>query len=244
MMRIRSLKTRCLTTALLTAGLFSTSAVAAPITFTASAGSRSASATFQTSGTDLIITLENTSTFDVLVPDQILTALFFDISGPPLAFTPVSASLPSGSTVWFGATDPGGVVGGEWAYRSGLSGPLGTSYGISSAGLDRFGPGDRFPGSNLQGPTSPNGLQYGITSIGDDPATGNTPVTGTNALIYHSVEFRLSGVPVGFAPEAVIGNVVFQYGTSLSEPFIPEPASILLVVPAAFRLMRRRTIRG
>lgn len=241
---LQSTKTRIGLVATLGLGLIETAAYAAPITFTASSGPRAASATFRTSGTDLIITLENTSTADVLVPDQILTALFFDVTGGSLALAPVNAVLPGGSTVWFGGTDSGGVVGGEWAYRSGLSGPLGTNYGISSSGLDLFGPGDRFPGSNLQGPASPNGLQYGITSFGDDPTTGNTPVTGTNALIHSAVEFRFSGLPSGFAPEAVIQNVVFQYGTSLSEPFIPEPASLLLLAPAALVAVRRRPSRG
>ena len=44
--------------------------------------------------------------------------------------------------------------------------------------------------------------------------------------------------------QAVIQNVVFQYGTSLSEPFIPEPASLLLLAPAALVAVRRRPSRG
>src|SRR5262249_38071850 len=143
----------------------------------------------------------NTSDGDVLMPVDVLTAVFFDVSGPALSLTPTSAVLNGGSTVFFGTTDPGNVVGGEWAYKGGLVGePAGDHYGISSTGINLFGPGDRFPGNNLQGPDSPDGLQYGITSAGDNPATGNSPVTGDNALIQNSVVFHLSGLPAGFDP--------------------------------------------
>jgi hypothetical protein len=64
------------------------------------------------------------------------------------------------------------VVGGEWAYKAGIHGPHGQDYGISSTGLDIFGSSGRFPGPNLQGPNAVDGLQFGITSAGDDPASG------------------------------------------------------------------------
>src|SRR6185503_11805094 len=100
-----------------------------------------------------------------------------------------------------------------------------------------------FPGSNLQGPASPNGLQYGITSAGDNTATGNTPVTGTNALIQNSVVFTLSGLPPGFNPATSISNVEFQYGTDLSEPHfpgVPEPATLVLMAGGALLMGRRQ----
>lgn len=237
-----SIKKLYVLAALAGVGLAAASASASPITFSASAGTRAASVTFAAGGSDLIVTLENTSVSDVLVPVDVLTAVFFDIHGSPLSLARGSAVVPAGSSVLFGGTDPGGVVGGEWAYRSGLAGPYGAAYGISSSGLDFFGPGDLFPGSNLQGPASPGGLQYGITSWGDDPATGNTPVTGTNALIKNSVVFTLSGLPAGFDPAASISAVTFQYGTSLSEPQIhaPEPATLALLVVAGALGFRRR----
>lgn len=219
-------------------GLVITPVGATPITFTGSSGDLSASVTFDTSGTDLIVTLTNTSTADVLVPADVLTAVFFNIDGDP-SLTPISAKICATCTVFFGGTDPGGVVGGEWAYNPDLSsGSLpGVNQGISSVGLGLFGPGDRFPGNNLQGPNSPNGLQYGITSAGDGPTTGNTPVTGSNALIQNQVIFTLSGLPIDFDPSTSISNVFFQYGTSLTEPRIPgepqipipEPTSLLLL---------------
>ncbi len=213
-----------------------------PITFNASAGDRSGTAIFDTAGTDLLVTLSNPSTFDVLDPAYVLTAFFFDVSGPALSLTPVSAVIGPGSTVWFGGTDPGGVVGGEWAYRAQLTGaPLGASYGLSSAGLGLFGPSDLFPGNNLQGPASPDGLQYGLTSLGDDPSTGNSAVTGGNALIHNEVVFRLSGLPAGFDPSTQISNVAWQYGTALSDGFIThEPASVALLAAGVLFFSRRR----
>lgn len=205
---------------------------AAPLIFDAQQGNLSASVSFalDTAG-KLRVVLTNTSPADVLAPADVLTAVFFDIAGNPV-LTPESAVLGAGSTVLFGGTDPGGAVGGEWAYRAGLAGaPQGAQQGISSVGLGLFGPPDLFPGTNLAGPGSPDGLQYGITSAGDDPATGNTPVTGAQSLIQNTVIFTLSGVPQGFRL-LDISNVSFQYGTDLSEPHLtthtPEPDSVFL----------------
>lgn len=227
--------------ALLAAAVVCANADASPFIFSSSSGTRAASALFQTNGMDLIITLQNTSSYDALTPPDILTGVFFDVAGVPLTLTRVSAIVPASSSVCFGATEPGGVVGGEWAYRAALSGPRGAAYGISSAGLGLFGQADVFPGSNLQGPASPDGLQYGITSAADDPATGNQAVTGSNALIKSSVMFTLSGLPAGFSPLQAISNVNFQYGTSLSEPNLnPEPATLALLGLAGFAGLRRR----
>jgi hypothetical protein len=191
-----------------------------PVTFAAADGSLSASARFEMVLGNLQVTLTNTSSADVLVPADVLTAVFFDLD-PKASLTRISAVVPSGSTVLFGSTDPGGVVGGEWAYNSGLSGPGNAGLGVSSSGLGLFGPGDLFPGNNLQGPASPDGLQYGITSAGDEPATGNKPVTGDSALIKNSVVFTL-GVPSGFDLDTDIQNVQFQYGTSLGDTRLPS----------------------
>lgn len=195
-------------------------AQATPITFSGSSGNLSASATFDTSGTHLIVTLTNTSTSDVLIPANVLTGLFFDVVGVG-ALTPTSALLDAGSTVFFGPTN-GGNVGGEWAYHSGLLAPGGATEGIYSSGFGLPANAGNFGGSNLQGPVGLDGLQYGITSAVDNPATGNTPVTSTNALIQNSVVFTLSGLPDGFALNVdTVTNVSFQYGTALSAPNIP-----------------------
>ncbi|MGH9722027.1 MAG: XDD4 family exosortase-dependent surface protein [Bryobacteraceae bacterium] len=233
-----------------------------PVEFSGSSGNLSASVLFDDSvaGT-LIVTLSNTSPNDVLVPIDVLTGVFWD-SSVALTLTRSSAVVPGSSTVYFcgGSCPAGGVVGGEWAYNSGLAGPGATAYGISSAGLGLVGPGDRFPGPNLQGPDSPDGLQYGILPAGDNTATGNAPVTGDNALILNSVIFTLTGLPAGFDAQAAISNVQFQYGTALSEPSfpgdpgggggggsqVPEPATMSLLggggllLLIAKRLKRRR----
>jgi hypothetical protein len=214
-------------------------AFATPITFTGSSGNLAASANFAVSGSNLVVTLTNTSTADVMAPTDVLTAVFFTLAGDP-TLTRTSAVLANGSSVLFKSQPSGGIVGGEWAYKDGLSGaPLGADEGISSAGFGLFGSGDRFPGSNLQNNASPAGLEYGITSAGDNPSTGaNNNVKGTYALIKNSVVFTL-GFPNGFAfdpnAQGAITNVSFQYGTALTEPnvdppaAVPEPATMLLV---------------
>ncbi|MDH4100783.1 MAG: PEP-CTERM sorting domain-containing protein [Nitrospirota bacterium] len=213
---------------------------ATPITINGTNGSNlSAAATFAASGTNLIVTLTNTSTSDVLVPADILTAVFFTVAGDP-TLTPVSALLNAGSTVHFGPVN-GGNVGGEWQYKNHLSGaPGGANEGISSSGLSPLFSSANFGGANLQGPEGLDGLQYGITSAGDNTAVGNAAVTGQFALIQSSVVFTLSGLPIGFDPFAGISNVSFQYGTALTEPNIPgrrppqeipvpEPGTIMLL---------------
>jgi hypothetical protein len=222
---------------------------AAPITFSASSGTLAANAVFDIVGGNLQVTLTNTSSYDVLVPADVLTAVFFNMAGNP-TLTPLSVVLASGSTVLFPfsgtGTDPGGVVGGEFAYKSGLTGaPGGASYGVSNSGLSPlFGPPDLFPGTDLQSPLSPDGIQYGITSAGDNPATGNTPVTGTNALIKNSVVITLSGLQTNF-DLANISNVSFQYGTDLSEPNIkvPEAGALLLFGTGLVGLVGYRRVR-
>ena len=222
------------------------STASAVVTVSGANGSRAASAAFQVSGSNLIVTLTNTSISDVLAPVDVLTAVFFDIAGNP-ALTRVSAAVAPG-TVHFGS-DNGGNVGSEWAYRTNLTTPTGLfRYGISSSGLDLFGPGDRFATGNLQGPPSGSvgGLEYGITSAGDNLLTGNNPVTGKNALIKNSVIFTLScGGTCGFTDAAISNAVRFQYGTALNEPSIhtPEPGlygALCVGLSGLYLVARRR----
>lgn len=209
----------------------SASGFAAPVVITNSSGTLFASASFEVIGTNLQVTLTNTSIYDVAVPSNVLTALFFTYSGPTL--TPESAYLGSGSLVYY---DPDGQpadgnVGGEWAYNTGLSGaPLGATSGISSSGFGLFGDAN-FNGANLAKNDALDGLQYGILSAGDDSSTGNGGITGSGGLIKDSVVFTLSGFPAGNDPTGAISNVSFQYGTSLNEPNVPvpEPGTLILL---------------
>jgi|ERR1044071_881742 hypothetical protein len=217
-------------------------------TFTATgSGGLSASATFSVSGSTLTITLANTSTADVLAPNQVLTALFFDTT-PDMLLTPVSAMLAPGSTTYFGPTTAN--VGGEWAYAHDISNaPGGTAnQGTSSTGLGLFSPSGNFPGANLQGPVSVDGLQYGLTSAGDNMTTGNSAVTGGFALTKNAVVLTLT---MSTTPLNNISNVRFLYGTSLdgtvltsnNTPPVPDGGSTLVFLGSALAgigLLRRK----
>jgi hypothetical protein len=218
--------------------MIASQAGATPITFSGSGTNTitgqaiSASATFDIVGALLQVTLTNMGA-DVMAPSDVLTALFFNIAGNP-KLTPYSATLASGSSVLFAPSGGAGPnVGGEWAYtNTASSAPGGAKEGISSSGLGITYTG-KFPGSNLQGPVSVDGVQYGITSGADNATTGNAAVIGSNALIQSSVVFLLKNLPGNFSLDQ-ISNVQFQYGTALTEPSlpgnpVPEPATMLLL---------------
>ena len=171
-------------------------------------------------GSQLQVTLSNTSSFDVLQPADVLTGVFFSGVGN---LTSLSALLTANSTVFYDADGQpaGGVVGGEWGFGSGLVGAPGgaTAALMSTGGFVGLGQ-PTFPGPDLQSPTALGGLAYGLLSAGDDTATGNGGVTGSGGLIKNAVTFTLGGLPAGFSLSD-ISSVSFQYGTSLTEPNIP-----------------------
>jgi len=187
--------------------------------FTTAPGAMAASADFTIlPGNLLQVTLTNTGTGDPAAPGNILSALFFNLAGDPL-LSRDSAVLGAGSTVIHGPTPstnptPNGV-GGEWAYNNTQS-VFGANEGISSAGFGVFGVGDRFPGNNLQGPDSVNGIQYGITTAFDTPGNDNTGISV--GLIQNQVVFTLDNFTGTLAD---ISHVSFQYGTALTETNIP-----------------------
>ena len=219
-----------------------------------------ASATFAVSNLDLIVTLSNLGTFDPSVPADILTSIFFKINGDP-ALTPVSAQLGPDSSAIAHPLPMGfdGDVGGEWAYRNNLTGaPLGANEGLSSIGLKWFKAKDLFPGSNLQGPKAPGGVQFGVTTI-HDLYGNNKGGLKNQGLIQAEVIFTLADLPQGFEYTDLateISNVTFQYGSNLKQPDIPailgeegqipEPSTISLVAAGllgALTLARRRMLR-
>jgi hypothetical protein len=229
----------CILTAVVL-GLLSPAAKADPLVFTASNLTLSASVTFQQIGTNLQVTLVNSSSHDVLVKSEVLTAVFFTLAGNP-TLTPLSAKLGSGSTMMFAVGGPGLNVGGEWAYRNGglKHAPAGALQGISSVGLGTFKL-PNFNGFDLQPPLRVDGLDFGITSLGDNSHTGKKAVTGRYELTQNSVVFMLA-LPENYTLSS-ISSVCFQYGKSRHDPrliasldvnesgVIPEPTSITLVV--------------
>jgi hypothetical protein len=201
-------------------------------TFTATGpNGLSASVTFEVSGGNLIITLTNTSSMDVWAPNEVLSGIWFSLPG---GLTPVSANVASGSSVNFepdAGNDVFPDVGGEWAYMSGLNMDWGSNSGINSTGMDDlFGASDLFGGDNLAGPEAPDGIQYGITSDGDDPDNSNGGLEEM-PLIQNSVVFILSGWDEDWTASDIT-NIFFQYGTSQEDTRltpVPEPGVLMLL---------------
>jgi hypothetical protein len=192
-------------------------AKAVPIQFNGTMGSLAASVTFDVVGANLEVVLTNSSAFDVLVPSDVLTGVFWSGTGAL-----GSESAVTTGTVFYDLDGQpiGGVVGGEWGYGSGLAAPGGATAALMSTGALAGLGQPTFPGDNLDGPVGLDGLQYGLLSAGDDPNTGNGGITGSGGLVRNSTTFILSGLPDDFAITDIT-NVSFQYGTSLSDPNIP-----------------------
>jgi predicted small secreted protein len=192
----------------------------------------SASATFTISNLDLVVALSNTGTFDPANADDILTGIFFTLSGDP-TLTPESAQVAPGSLVVGHRLPLGftGDVGSQWAYRNDLvRAPDGADEGISSTKLKWFGTKNLFSKTKIKGFGSFNGISFGLTTADDNP-------DDNQGLIQNSVVLTFSGLPQDFTLSD-ISDVVFQYGTSLKQPEllcgaggsdIAEPPTMALV---------------
>lgn len=227
----------------------SATVVAGPV-FSFADGTHAAQATFEQDGSTLRLTLENTSVFDVMAPEDVLTGVFFDLSNFDANLTPLRAFLTGDNSVLFAesgdGTDVNGEIGGEYAFRDNLLDSLaGGSMVIGAVGLgDLLGPPHLFPGANLSGPPSgsPAGIGYGILSAFDDPTTGNWPVTGKSPLISNGIVFELGGLPDDFVLNGQVGDVRFNYGSDFNP--IPTPSTLLLIsVGVAMVSARRRKRR-
>lgn len=236
----------------------------------ASGHSLSASALFQWNDAtnQLVITLTNTSTEDYesdgqMVPSDILTALFFDVTpeqgftqATPFAVAGAGSQVLTGSTVSAPATGttggnvinvtaPSPTVGG-WKYSYDTDNiPIAQNQGVGTAGLTIFN------GSQVQD------WNYGLVNAGYEYGDASNAFN-SRSLIRSSVILTLNGLT---SSKVTIRNVRFQYGTDLEEPFIvpgdnpggggsgnpvPEPASLALagfagigLALGAFRRRRR-----
>ncbi|OUL24123.1 hypothetical protein BV372_29200 [Nostoc sp. T09] len=159
----------------------------------------------------LQVTLTNTGP-GTTVPSDILTALFWDITGNPTGLSLSSAIAPkvvsnngasTTNNVNLKALD-------EWKLPNTGNGTTSLSgisqhYGIGTAGLGIFqgGGGQQF--------------NYGIISGYDSP----NPAVKTGTFVKDSATFVLSGLSTNFDIQK-INNVRFQYGTNLSEPSLTK----------------------
>jgi hypothetical protein len=188
----------------------------------------SGSADFEISGTTMTILLTNTSA-TLTNPYQLLAGISWDMSGSP-ALTPVSATIPSGSSLWPNTyqTDPPITdISGEWAFRSGLSGLLG-SYGVSAVGASIYGPGNLFDlDGNIWHVASPDGEQ---ASIGITPYVLNLNPPSQPPIVANQVLLTLT-LPAG---SYEITNVHPFFGSAAAygpttTNVIPEPATLSLL---------------
>ena len=227
---------------------------AADVTLTGSQGSLAASVRFQSSGTQLIVTLTNTGG-PAAVPADILTNVLFNCSGCG-TLTGVSA-ITSGPTFQNGIqlSPTNTAVGGEWALVTSGGG----NFQIASSGANGAGASDPLfpPGIDLDNPAAPAGINYGIANTISGSA--NQGVT-SNPITLHDVVFTLTCSQN--CTNATFSNVLFQYGTSANEPsfgggtgtgtgsatgqnVVPEPTSLLLfgsgLAATAYRARRKKT---
>jgi hypothetical protein len=200
----------------------------ADLLFSGSSGTQSASAQFDLTGTTLTVTLTNTSSADVLVPTDVLTAVCFNTSH---TLTPKSANLGFSSVAYGTLTN----VGDGWGYGSGINAE-GMNSAISATGAFTGLGHSNFSTAN----NALDGLPYGILSAGDNLATGNTGVTGHGPLIKESVQFVLT-VAAGFTLSELGNTVIFQYGTASGSNYFSSnsggPLVVAVPVPPSFALL-------
>lgn len=200
------------------------------------------------------------------VPASTLTGVFWNLV-PNITLVPQSANVASGSSMIQTAGCAlcvGTNVGGEFGYQA-ASLRAGADRAIASSGYMNTGAPNNVgnfntngtAGTNLEGPASLDGINFGIVTAGDSTFTPNGGIESV-PLIRDAVVFTLTGTGVGSLVASDFNNVSFQYGTALSEPNltacvpgtpnctpvvrVPEPGTIVLMSAALLGVMglRRR----
>jgi hypothetical protein len=196
-----------------------------------------ATATFQAlAGNQLQITLVNSEYGDAHTTANLLTAILFDGA---TGLTPVSAIIPTGSTMWNSGV---GVpvtspldVGMGWAYAyAGGSGnkslgantPYNATAGISCTGFGWFGPNGNF----AAGGTILDGGNYGLVPVLFHTTGGSYDGLAndqSDPTFQNTVVFTLSGWAGSLSD---IAKVSFQYGTAVTDAnlAVPEPGTMAL----------------
>lgn len=184
----------------------------------------------------LKITLTNTSTDDIRSNGEVLTALYFFVSGGPI-LTPFSAALGPGSNFEQGGSSVSSpsTVGQNWGYKEGsFSGP---AAGGANEGIGASGVSGNFSQANFcsTGCNNLDGADYGLVPAAPFyPGNENGGLSG-EIVIQNSAVFVLTGIAANFDPSTQISGVVAQYGTSTDEPQVrgtistPEPVSSSLL---------------
>ena len=168
-----------------------------------SADGRAAQAVFDVVDGNLVIRLTNLSNNDVRSRRDVLTGIYFDTSGAA-DLNYVGAGTAEGSQVVFGPDRDN--LNREWNFQDGKRAlkRAGSRFALGSASIGRL-----FKGVG--------NLDFGLTSLGDDPSSGGKALTGKFSLVQNEVVLVLAGVPEGFS-ELDITKVVFQYGTKKKHP--------------------------
>jgi len=176
----------------------------------------------------LQITLENIDPRPAETNADLLSGLFFNVTGSPTLLTTAAVVAPGSSIVDSPftptgsntGTGPGTDVAVEWAYKEGaISGFSGLNYGFASAGLGgAFGSGDVIESGarwGAQGGSAPNGLDFSLlpTSNTAPPSCGSG-CDNQGPFVQYAVVFTLTGF-TGHSLNDIYG-VAFQYGTAPS----------------------------
>jgi hypothetical protein len=243
---------RCLVVAVALLGLAAPARASYVVTYTVDAGGLndqplnglSASAEFSINGTQLTITLSNTSTgvpAGAEVSDSLLVSLAFELLDGITVMSGDSAAIGAGSLglgQW-GSQSAGFNVGDEWAWTNDSGGDLleffpqviTTSQGTGGGSTISF---NGVPDPNVSGP---------FGGIAASPPILAIP--GTQYAVSDSIEFNLtlSGTLSESQLATIARGSIVEFGSDYQYLAVPAPGTLwLLAFAAAGRRKRRRPV--